>query len=102
LIAAWFAWRYIPRSQPAAAVPGNGGTACEPFESIPAAEQYDAPPMSIDEAGTYYATFKMQKGGEFVVQLYADKAPITVNSFIFLSCKGFFNGVTFPAPAMNL
>ena len=37
----------------------------------------------------------MEKGGEFVVELYADKAPITVNSFVFLSCKGFFNGVTF-------
>ncbi|MBL8078818.1 MAG: peptidylprolyl isomerase [Anaerolineales bacterium] len=37
----------------------------------------------------------MAKGGEFVVELYTDKAPITVNSFVFLSCKGFFNGVTF-------
>lgn len=96
IIAAWFAWKYIPRSQPAATVPTGGTTACAVFESIPEAEQYDSPPpMSIDEAGKYYATFKMEKGGEFVVQLYPDKAPITVNSFIFLSCKGFFNGVTF-------
>ena len=37
----------------------------------------------------------MAKGGEFVIQLYADKAPKTVNSFIFLACKGYFEGVTF-------
>jgi cyclophilin family peptidyl-prolyl cis-trans isomerase len=37
----------------------------------------------------------MAKGGEFVIQLYPDKAPITVNSFVFLARQGFFNGVTF-------
>jgi cyclophilin family peptidyl-prolyl cis-trans isomerase len=37
----------------------------------------------------------MEKGGQFKIELYPDKAPITVNSFIFLSCKGFFDGVTF-------
>ncbi len=37
----------------------------------------------------------MATGGEFVIQLYPDKAPITVNSFVFLACKGYFNGVTF-------
>ena len=40
------------------------------------------------------ATVKMANGGEFVIQLYADKAPITVNSFVFLACKGFYDGVT--------
>jgi peptidylprolyl isomerase len=38
---------------------------------------------------------KMAKGGEFVIQLYPDKAPITVNSFVFLARQGFFDGVTF-------
>jgi cyclophilin family peptidyl-prolyl cis-trans isomerase len=37
----------------------------------------------------------MAKGGEFVVELYPTKAPITVNSFVFLACKNFFDGVTF-------
>ncbi|MEI7849492.1 MAG: peptidylprolyl isomerase [Chloroflexota bacterium] len=59
-------------------------------------KQYDAAPkMTIDVKKQYFATFKMAKGGEFVVQLYADKAPITVNSFVFLAKDGFFNGVTF-------
>ena len=59
-------------------------------------KQYDsAPPMTIDTSKQYFATFKMAKGGQFVVELYPAKAPITVNSFAFLSCKGFFDGVTF-------
>jgi cyclophilin family peptidyl-prolyl cis-trans isomerase len=60
------------------------------------AKQYpSAPPLTIDVKKQYFATFKMAKGGEFVVQLYPDKAPITVNSFVFLAKEGFFNGVTF-------
>jgi cyclophilin family peptidyl-prolyl cis-trans isomerase len=59
-------------------------------------DMYDAAPeMTIDPQKQYFATFKMAKGGEFVVQLYPDKAPITVNSFVFLAREGFFNGVTF-------
>ena len=54
-----------------------------------------APAMQIDTQKLYTATFKMAKGGEFVVQLYADKAPITVNSFVFLARQGFYDGVTF-------
>jgi len=68
-------------------------TASQP---TPSAKQYSAaPPMTIDTAKKYTATFKMAKGGEFVVQLYSDKAPITVNSFVFLARDGYFNGVTF-------
>ena len=58
--------------------------------------QYNAePPMTIDVNKQYFATFKMAKGGEFVVQLYPDKAPRTVNSFVFLAREGYFNGTTF-------
>ena len=61
-----------------------------------AAKQYDAPPpMMIDLTKNYFAVFKMEKGGEFVVQLYPDQAPITVNSFVFLAREGFYDGVTF-------
>ncbi len=59
-------------------------------------KQYSAPPpMTIDVNKKYFATFKMAKGGEFVVQLFPDKAPITVNNFVFLVRDGYFNGVTF-------
>ncbi len=51
--------------------------------------------MTIDPSKQYFATVKMAKGGEFVIQLFPDKAPITVNSFVFLAQQGFYNGVTF-------
>ncbi|MFT3894546.1 MAG: peptidylprolyl isomerase [Anaerolineales bacterium] len=73
----------------------SNATGCDAFSDIPVAAQYSEPPMRIDVAKQYFATVKMAKGGEFVIQLYPDKAPITVNSFVFLSCKGYFDGVTF-------
>lgn len=64
--------------------------------AAPALKQYDSPPaMTIDTAKQYLATIKMEKGGEFVVELYPEKAPVTVNSFVFLAREGYFDGVTF-------
>ena len=54
-----------------------------------------APEMSIDKSKQYFANVKLKKGGEFKIQLYPDKAPITVNSFVFLARQGYFNCVTF-------
>jgi cyclophilin family peptidyl-prolyl cis-trans isomerase len=60
------------------------------------AKQYaSVPAMQIDPNKTYTATVKMVKGGEFVIQLFPDKAPKTVNSFVFLAREGYFTGVTF-------
>jgi cyclophilin family peptidyl-prolyl cis-trans isomerase len=74
----------------------SSSPACGIFDSIAAADQYDsAPPQLVDAAKQYFATYKMANGGQFVVELYPAKAPITVNSFVFLTCKGFFNGLTF-------
>ena len=71
-------------------------SACGIFDSIAAADTYnEAPPMLIDTAKKYFANIKLAKGGQIVAELYPAKAPITVNSFAFLSCKGFFDGVTF-------
>lgn len=59
-------------------------------------KQYaSAPPMLIDVTKSYFASVRMEKGGEFIIQLYPDKAPITVNSFIFLARNGFYDGVVF-------
>ena len=70
--------------------------ACASQPAAPAPSQYSAAPaMQIDPASQYFATVKMAKGGEFTIQLYPDKAPITVNSFVFLARDGFYNGVTF-------
>ena len=51
--------------------------------------------MTIDTGKSYTATFELEKGGEFVVELFADKVPITVNNFVFLARDGFYDGVTF-------
>ncbi len=51
--------------------------------------------MTIDTGKKYFATFKMANGGEFNVQFYPDKAPKTVNSFIFLAKDKFYDGTTF-------
>ena len=58
--------------------------------------QWDSPPaMAIDASKKYTAVFEMEKGVSFDIELYADKAPNTVNSFAFLACQGFYDGVTF-------
>ena len=51
--------------------------------------------MTIDANKKYLATFKLAKGGEFVVELYPDKAPKTVNNFVFLARQGYYDGTTF-------
>ncbi len=71
----------------------NPEVAQQPAENI---QQYDAaPPMSIDVNKQYLATFKMENDGEFVVELFADKAPVTVNNFVFLARNGYYDGTTF-------
>jgi cyclophilin family peptidyl-prolyl cis-trans isomerase len=52
------------------------------------------PPMVIDPKKAYSATIKTEKG-DFVMDLYADKAPLAVNSFVFLARNNWFDNVTF-------
>ena len=59
-------------------------------------KQYDAPPpLTIDTSKSYTATFELEKGAQFTVQLFAAEVPKTVNSFVFLAREGFYDGVTF-------
>ena len=59
------------------------------------AKQYSAPPaMVIDPQKKYSATFATE-AGSFVIELFADKAPKTVNNFVFLAREKFYDGVTF-------
>jgi cyclophilin family peptidyl-prolyl cis-trans isomerase len=77
----------IPKSQP--------GPAEQPAPQA-VIKQYDsAPEMTIDPAKKYIATFTMENGGVFKAELYPDKAPITVNSFVFLARDGYYDGSTF-------
>ena len=52
------------------------------------------PPMILDPLKQYVATLHTEKG-DIVIELYADVAPMAVNSFIFLARNGWFDGVTF-------
>jgi cyclophilin family peptidyl-prolyl cis-trans isomerase len=58
-------------------------------------EQFtQCPPMNIDQTKQYIATLETEKG-DIVVELFADKAPLAVNNFIFLAENGWFDDVTF-------
>ncbi len=52
------------------------------------------PPTTIDQTKSYTATIEME-AGDIVLELFPDVAPIAVNSFIFLSENGWYDGVTF-------
>ena len=51
--------------------------------------------MTIDTSKSYTATFELEKGAQFTVQLFAAEVPNTVNSFVFLANEGFYDGITF-------
>ena len=69
---------------------------CEDDTLKSGSKSYSAPPpMSIDPNKSYTATFCMEGGGEFTVELFAKEAPNTVNSFVFLAREQFYNGTTF-------
>lgn len=58
-------------------------------------KQWNTPPaMQIDPQKKYTATLHTEKGN-LVLELFADKAPRTVNNFVFLAREGFYDGVIF-------
>ena len=58
-------------------------------------QQWSKPPkMEIDPKKSYSAILKTDKG-DISVKLFADKTPITVNNFVFLSRQGFYDGTIF-------
>jgi len=71
--------------------PAEGG-------AVPSAEDKmswpEPPPMSIDLSKSYQALIVTEKG-DVLLELYADRAPVTVNNFVFLARQGFYDGVTF-------
>jgi len=58
------------------------------------------PSMTIDTRKQYIATLATEKGN-IVIQLYADKAPFTVNSFVFLARNSWYDGVSFHRVVSN-
>jgi cyclophilin family peptidyl-prolyl cis-trans isomerase len=79
-------------SPPSSSTEGNTDM---PSETAARNGMYSAPPaMQIDPDKTYLATFETEKGS-IVVELFADKAPNTVNNFVFLAREGFYDNTTF-------
>ena len=61
----------------------------------PTAKQYQqSPPVTIDSAKRYTATI-VTDVGDIVLELFADKTPLTVNNFVFLARDGFYDNTTF-------
>ena len=57
--------------------------------------QFSSPPaMSLDASKSYRATIKTDKG-DIHLTLEGQKAPKTVNNFVFLARQGFYDGVVF-------
>ncbi len=54
----------------------------------------ECPPMTVDAETTYYATIETE-GGDIVIELFPDVAPMAVNSFIYLAENGWFDGIMF-------
>ncbi len=57
--------------------------------------QFDAPPPMVTEKGKQYqATIKTEKG-DIVVELFADRTPVTANSFVYLAQQGWYDDTIF-------
>jgi peptidyl-prolyl cis-trans isomerase B (cyclophilin B) len=88
------------RAQPAKTnQPKNvGGVACEAAVPTTAGKKKptfkNPPEMSIDPKKSYRVTLTTSCG-DISVQLFDDKSPKTVNNFLFLARKGFYDGLTF-------
>lgn len=99
-----------PTAEPATATPAPTEAAetaepAEPTEQEPSSSvpenpadrngMYSEPPeMQIDVDETYVAAISTAQG-DIVVELFADKAPNTVNNFVFLARQGFYDNTTF-------
>ncbi len=58
-------------------------------------KKWNTPPaMQIDPKKKYKARMETDKG-TMVIELFADKAPMTVNNFVFLAREGFYDGIIF-------
>lgn len=56
--------------------------------------QLEKPEMTIDTSQEYFATLETNQGS-MKVKLFADKTPITVNNFVYLANKDFYDNVIF-------
>ena len=70
-------------------------TSCTYIPSPPAARKVGTPPAKPDLKTSYQATIKTNRGS-IVIKLLNSKAPCTVNSFVYLASKHYFNNTPCP------
>ncbi len=58
-------------------------------------KQYNNPPDMMIDPGKRYAAVLKTEHGDIRINLFADKAPVTVNNFVFLARDGFYDNTTF-------
>ena len=64
------------------------------FKLFESENRLDCPEMVIDPQNEYTAIIETEKG-DIEIELFADQAPLAVNSFLYLAGKGWFDGVIF-------
>ena len=86
-------------SLPAAAEVNASKAACAPFlaagQSKQGAKQWGAPPKQVIDPSKHDQITMYTEKGTITADILPKIAPITANSFIFLSCSGFYDGVIF-------
>lgn len=80
----------------AAALAGCGAQSATPQEQAVERQTSfsEAPELTIDAAKKYEALIQTTKG-EFTIELFAEEAPLAVNSFVFLAKHRYFDGIVF-------
>jgi cyclophilin family peptidyl-prolyl cis-trans isomerase len=58
-------------------------------------KQFSEGPETIIDSSTSYVATVVTAKGDIELELSPEDAPNTVNSFVFLSCKGFYDGLIF-------
>jgi len=59
-------------------------------EILARSTRYDPPTMQVDPARRYTATVRTP-GGDIGIDLYPDRAPVAVNTFVFLARQGWYD-----------
>jgi cyclophilin family peptidyl-prolyl cis-trans isomerase len=74
---------------------GPAGSAIAALARKDSTQRWSTPrPRVIDPTKKYTAVMETTRG-PITIQLAADAAPNTVNNFVYLSCVGFYDGLTF-------
>lgn len=75
----------------------SAAVACSAQPPTPTGQRpaFEAPPEQQLQPGVDYRATIVTSCGDMVVDLYEDRAPVTVNNFVFLAEQGFYDGLVF-------